>query len=148
MKEDLMEWGKEAAGRGERACCGSAPSRTGDPEHPGYGLCSFVERFTDTSAGLVPVVKTRLNGEDHLGGFLVRCNVGRGGYKVAPGLYAVGEPLETSPVLVTANYKLSFDSLRKELGGSMRGFLWWTPGGSTCGVRRGKRVSLRQRPPA
>jgi hypothetical protein len=34
---------------------------------------------------------------------------------VAPGLYCVGSPDAESPVLVTANYKLSFDSLRKEL---------------------------------
>lgn len=33
-------------------------------------------------------------------------------YTVEPGLYAVGFPDEDSPVLVTANYKLSFDHLR------------------------------------
>jgi acetyl-CoA decarbonylase/synthase complex subunit gamma len=38
-------------------------------------------------------------------------------YAVRPGLYAVGEPGPESPVLVSANYKLSFDSLRRELGG-------------------------------
>ena len=38
-------------------------------------------------------------------------------YKVAPGLYGVGEPGEDSPVLVTANYKMTFDRLRKELSG-------------------------------
>jgi hypothetical protein len=32
-------------------------------------------------------------------------------------LYCVGEPDKNSPVLVTANYKLTFDSLRKELAG-------------------------------
>ena len=36
-------------------------------------------------------------------------------YKVSPGLYAIGDPDETSPVLVSANYKLTFDTLRKEL---------------------------------
>jgi hypothetical protein len=36
-------------------------------------------------------------------------------YRVSPGLYCVGHPTEDSPVLVSANYKLSFDSLRKEL---------------------------------
>jgi hypothetical protein len=34
-----------------------------------------------------------------------------------PGLYGVGNPGETSPVFVTANYKLTFDKLRKGLGG-------------------------------
>ncbi len=38
-------------------------------------------------------------------------------YAVEPGLYAVGTPNGASPVFVSANYKLSFDYLRKELGG-------------------------------
>ncbi len=36
-------------------------------------------------------------------------------YTVDPGLYALGEPNERSPVLVTANYKMSFDRLREVL---------------------------------
>jgi acetyl-CoA decarbonylase/synthase complex subunit gamma len=36
-------------------------------------------------------------------------------YTVVPGVYAVGGPDGDSPVLVTANYKLSFDLLRREL---------------------------------
>lgn len=46
-----------------------------------------------------------------------RVGVIRRNYKVAPGLYAVGAPGERSPVLVSANYKLSFDALRHQLGG-------------------------------
>lgn len=38
-------------------------------------------------------------------------------YTVDPGLYALGKPNEMSPVLVTANYKLSFDCLRKAVPG-------------------------------
>lgn len=38
-------------------------------------------------------------------------------YSVEPGLYAIGEPDNESDVFVTANYKLSFDTLRKELKG-------------------------------
>ena len=38
-------------------------------------------------------------------------------YTVNPGLYAVGNPNEASPVLVSANYKLTFDTLRKNLDG-------------------------------
>jgi len=38
-------------------------------------------------------------------------------YIVEAGLYAVGSPTPDSPVLVSANYKLSFDRLRQELGG-------------------------------
>jgi hypothetical protein len=36
-------------------------------------------------------------------------------YMIDPGLYALGKPDGNSPVLVTANYKMSFDRLRKEL---------------------------------
>jgi hypothetical protein len=36
---------------------------------------------------------------------------------VVPGLYAAGTPTAEAPVLVTANYKLSFDALRFSLGG-------------------------------
>lgn len=38
-------------------------------------------------------------------------------YSVEPGLYAIGEPDSESDVFVTANYKLSFDILRKEMKG-------------------------------
>jgi acetyl-CoA decarbonylase/synthase complex subunit gamma len=38
-------------------------------------------------------------------------------YKVDPGLYALHDPGPDSPVLVTANYKLTFDALRRELAG-------------------------------
>jgi acetyl-CoA decarbonylase/synthase complex subunit gamma len=39
------------------------------------------------------------------------------GYRVPPGLYAAGDPGRDAPVLVTANYKLSFDALRSGLCG-------------------------------
>jgi hypothetical protein len=38
-------------------------------------------------------------------------------YRIEPGLYALGNPDERSAVLVTANYKMSFDRLRRELPG-------------------------------
>jgi acetyl-CoA decarbonylase/synthase complex subunit gamma len=39
-------------------------------------------------------------------------------YTIDPGLYALGNPDWSSPVLVTANYKLTFDRLRQALPGS------------------------------
>lgn len=45
----------------------------------------------------------------------VRLGIGRMRYMIEPGLYAVGTPAADSPVLVTANYKLSIDVLRREL---------------------------------
>jgi CO dehydrogenase/acetyl-CoA synthase gamma subunit (corrinoid Fe-S protein) len=47
----------------------------------------------------------------------MRWGIGRHRYRIEPGLYAVGTPGSDSPVLVTANYKMSFDALRRELGG-------------------------------
>jgi hypothetical protein len=38
-------------------------------------------------------------------------------YSIPPGLYAVGKPGSDSDILVTANYKLSFDKLRVHLKG-------------------------------
>lgn len=76
-----------------------------------------MDAFLETPAGPVPRVKTALDRQDVLGAALVRFGIGRGSYRVAPGLYAAGAPTRQSPVLVTANYKLTFDALRKELSG-------------------------------
>lgn len=54
---------------------------------------------------------------DDLGTIGARTGFTRNNYKITPGLYCLGEAEKDSPVLVTANYKLSFDALRKELGG-------------------------------
>jgi len=54
---------------------------------------------------------------DRWGTLLVRLGFGRMRYTVEPGLYGVGAPQEDSSVLVTANYKLSFDHLRAALAG-------------------------------
>jgi hypothetical protein len=64
-----------------------------------------------------PVTSTSLSLKDMLGGWKARWGIGRMNYKVEPGLYAVGEPSNNSPVLVSANYKLTFDTLRKNLSG-------------------------------
>ena len=50
----------------------------------------------------------------------IKCRISsfRMRYTVNPGLYAVGEPDRESDVFVTANYKLSFDIVRRELKGA------------------------------
>lgn len=53
--------------------------------------------------------------KDRLGAVRVRWDLGRMRYTVDPGLYALGSPDDRSPVLVSANYKLSFDILREAL---------------------------------
>ena len=97
-------------------CCGSPPGpQSSSLEKPGYQLLGFVDNFIDTPCGPVPRVKTKLELSDHLGTLTARLGIKRNQYKIAPGLYCVGNPDQDSPVLVTANYKLTFDSLRQEL---------------------------------
>lgn len=55
--------------------------------------------------------------KDTLGTWKARWGINRMTFNVEPGLYSLGKPDNTSPVLVSANYKMSFDSLRKELKG-------------------------------
>lgn len=69
-----------------------------------------------TAVGEVPQIGTSLGWTDRIGGWKVRWAIGRMRYRVPPGLYAVGSPNDQSPVLVTANYKLTFDRLRSRLG--------------------------------
>ncbi len=69
----------------------------------------------ETPVGKVAQVSTRLVSGDLLGSWKARWGINRMNYTVSPGLYAVGTPDQNSPVLVTANYKLTFDALRKEL---------------------------------
>ena len=59
----------------------------------------------------------RLTASDRWDHFLARLGVKRGEHRVAPGLYALGNPTPDSPVFVSANYSLSFDALRSVLGG-------------------------------
>jgi hypothetical protein len=70
-------------------------------------IASTPKIFTTTSH-LTPI-----NRWDH---FLARVGWKRGEHRVVPGLYALGNPSPESPVLVTANYSLSFDALRSSLG--------------------------------
>lgn len=68
-----------------------------------------------TPVGQVPRVSSSLGRADHWGTFKARWGIGRMHYTVDPGLYALGCPDDHSPVLVTANYKMSFDRLREAL---------------------------------
>lgn len=107
------------------SCCGGNPSGTvADcccqthqiPENT--KPVPWVTGFVDTPVGGVPQIATKLTFKDMLGSWKARWTLfGRMNFKVSPGLYAVGTPDSQSPVLVTANYKMSFDRLRKELGG-------------------------------
>ncbi|MGD8504219.1 MAG: mercury methylation corrinoid protein HgcA [Syntrophobacterales bacterium] len=71
----------------------------------------------DTPVGRVARISTHMGLKDKLGGCRVRWGIRRMHYTVAAGLYAIGEPDSESQILVTANFKLSFDLLRRELPG-------------------------------
>ena len=99
-----------------QTCCGvETKNALADYEKPGYTLCSFIENFITTDIGPVPKIKTKMERQDIKATILVRTGIGRGNYKIAPGLYGIGSPDKTSEVLVTANFKLTFDHLRREL---------------------------------
>jgi hypothetical protein len=78
----------------------------------------WAEGFLETPAGRIPRVAASWGKAEQRGRRLCRwSNAFRMKYTVDPGLYAAGSPTPDSPVLVTANYKLSFDLLRRELAG-------------------------------
>ena len=115
----------------------------------------WITGWLPTMAGVFPVISTRLTSGDIVGGWRVRWGIKRMGYRINPGLYAVGKPDASSPVLVTANYKLTFDSLRKHLENISAWILvldtkgvnvWCAAGKGTFGteelIRRIKSVNL------
>lgn len=77
----------------------------------------WVSGTVEHPAGQVLKIKTEWSRNDYIGHIRARTSSFRMKYRVAPGLYATEAPDENSPVLVTANYKLSFDKLRRELSG-------------------------------
>jgi hypothetical protein len=105
----------------------------------------------------VPVTLANLAFGDYLGAVMVRWGINRSNYRVTPGLYAIGTPDKSSDVFVTANYKLSFDHLRKNLSG-INGWIivldtkgvnvWCAAGKGTFGTKelisRIKSISLDQ----
>lgn len=86
-------------------------------EKSGYRIESFVTSFMHTAAGPVPVLSGTWSRQDWWSTVLVRTGFGRDRYRISPGLYAVGRPTDQSAVLVTANFKLTTDHLRKTLSG-------------------------------
>ncbi len=65
----------------------------------------------------IPRVTPCWSWRDYRGAWAVRWCVRRHSYSVPPGVYAMNAPTAESPILVTANYKLSFDHLRRVLEG-------------------------------
>lgn len=65
----------------------------------------------------MPVISPTLRLSDTLGAWKARWGIGRMRYLVPPGLYALGNPGPDDQVVVTANYKMSYDLVRRALAG-------------------------------
>ncbi len=104
---------------------------------PGYRIEHYVEAFVPAATGRIPRLRTGPTALDRLGTCRARLGLDRNHYTVNPGLYAVGAPGPGSPVVVTANYKLTFDTVRFALAGrdvwllvvDTRGINVWCAGG-------------------
>ena len=71
----------------------------------------------ESPVGDIPRVGTELVWSDITGSWKARWGINRMNFTVVPGLYCVGEPDDSSPVFVTANYKMTFDRVRTALAG-------------------------------
>ena len=65
----------------------------------------------------VPLLSSTLTWRDTLKRWSLRWGIGRGSSAVMPGLYRVGEPTPPSPVVVTCNYRMTVDLVRRDLAG-------------------------------
>ncbi|MDH3972932.1 MAG: mercury methylation corrinoid protein HgcA [Deltaproteobacteria bacterium] len=97
------------------SCCSPAP-----PKEPVEKSCctdSSVESITGEESQNITAVDSHWTARDHWGRIKARSGSFRNTYMVNPGLYKIGEPDEKAEVFVTANYKFTFDILRRELKG-------------------------------
>jgi len=118
---------------------------------------TYLSGILDTPAGPLPRIDCSWQLSDYFGSLKVRSGFGRESYKVDPGLYAIGNPDPGSDVIVTANYKLTFDVVRRDLEGfnvwlmvlDTKGVnVWCAAGNGTFGtkelVNRIERVQLEK----
>lgn len=77
----------------------------------------FITGQLKTTAGNISQVSTEWSSKDVWSTIKVRWSIGRMDYKMKQGLYAVGNPDKSSNIFVSANFKLSFDHLRRALHG-------------------------------
>jgi hypothetical protein len=107
--------GSDRPKRRQSSCCGAPPAAPAD--YP-YGPAAYLTGIVDTPAGPVLRLSRDITPADMLGTWRMRWGFGRDDYRVKPGLYALGAPLASAPVLVTGNYKLTLDEVRSSLGGT------------------------------
>jgi hypothetical protein len=89
-------------------CCAGSPEQN----TPSCGCGALTSSGTEIKS-----TDSRITTTNRLDHFLARWGVNRGGHRVEPGLYRLGNPNPESPVFASANYTLSFDALRSALAG-------------------------------
>lgn len=72
---------------------------------------------TPLTVDTIPQASSELSWADVFGRWMARWGINRMRYQVNPGVYRIGDPQADSPVLVTANYKMTFDIVRSALAG-------------------------------
>jgi hypothetical protein len=113
-----------AGGPANPSCCDGTSVKT-EKETDTTAYCSGKQKEMPawlvgqimTVAGPVGRIETEISGTDRWEHLRCRISAFRNSYTVNPGLYAAGNPDRDSDVLVSANYKYSFDALRRELKG-------------------------------
>lgn len=70
-----------------------------------------------TEAGNIDIIDTEIKQIDKRKNIGILFGWKRDNYMIKPGIYAIGNPKPSSPVIVSCNYKYTFDSVRKELKG-------------------------------
>lgn len=95
-------------------CCGPpAIARGGEIDENVPGFLGWLPGGEER----IPRISSKLTLADRFGTCRVRLGFGRMSYLVPPGLYAIGSPCPDDPVMVTANYKMSYDAVRGALAG-------------------------------
>lgn len=96
------------------SCCNTVPEET---EKKKCCAVSTVEPSNEPESQPILTVDSKWTADDYWGQVKARSGSFRNRYTVNPGLYKIGNPDEKSEVFVTANYKLTFNILRRELSG-------------------------------
>ena len=134
------------------SCCTPTTDDEGD------SCCSSDQSETSSSNEIIEQVDSEWSFSDNWGAFKCRVSGFRNSYAIKPGLYAIGEPDGDSDVMVSANYKLSFDHLRRAIKGMNAWILvldtkginvWCAAGKGTFGtaelVKRVKETDIKTR---
>jgi len=98
----------------EQKCCGGPATKIQIKGKNTTQDNNFSPNTNDTLKTIM-TTNAKLEPADILGNIGVRLGYRRSNYMVMPGIYKIGNPDKESLVLVTSNYKLTFDNLRCEL---------------------------------